>query len=142
MDITRIFTVICSFILIVCLTMCISTLVVLRNSIAEHEAVKEDAVELVESLDQSLESMKDMIDKYDQSVSVSVDSDKTNEQDAHFMIREVNGKIGVFTVDGVLLKVLEVSIDMLPQKDRELLADGITVGSWKELIAILQDFGE
>ena len=142
MDITRIFTVICSFILIVCLTMCISTLVVLRNSIAEHKAVKEDAVELVESLDQSLESMKDMIDKYDQSVSVSVDSEKTNEQDAHFMIREVNGKIGVFTVDGVLLKVLEVSIDMLPQKDRELFADGITVGSWKELIAILQDFGE
>ena len=142
MDMSKIFTVICCFILIVCLTLCISTLVVLRNSIAENEAVQNDALELVQNLDASLENMNQTLKEHDESISVSVDDDRPVIQLESFVIRQINGKIGVYTSDGILLRVLDISLDMLPRRDREMLTEGITVGSLKELMALIQDYTE
>ena len=140
MEFSKIFIIICSFILIVCLTLCISTLVVLRNSIAENEAVQDSAIELVSNLDQCISTMN-------QNMSTAVDQDsmQTNKEKPvitadRFCVKETNGKIGIYTVDGTLLKVLDISVDALPQADRELLKNGITIGSWKELISLIQDY--
>ena len=138
MDVSKILTVLCCFILIVCFTLCISTLVVLRNAIDEHAAVQSSAQGLVESLDACVADLNEAMTK-DDSVSASADANK-NPSLLSFVLKESNGKIAVYASDGTLLKLLDVSVSSLPKAERDALAKGITVSSWKELIAILQDY--
>ena len=57
-----------------------------------------------------------------------------------FYLREANGKIGVFTEQGYLVRMLTVDVAMLPEADRLALSDGICVTSWRELIALIEDY--
>ena len=57
-----------------------------------------------------------------------------------YVVREYNGKIGVFSSDGGLLRTVSVMVSALPVKDRDALAAGIHVTSFSELNALLEDF--
>ena len=139
MDTAKMLMILCCFVLIVCLTLCISTLVVLRNAIEENGAVQSNAKELVSELDGCVANLNEAIVK-DDSISASADAEKEDGLYSAFCVRESNGLIGVYTSDGTLLKLLDVSVDSLPQADREALAKGITVNSWRELISLMQDY--
>ena len=130
MDTAKILIILCCFILIVCLTFCISTLTVLRNTIDESRAVQTEAAGLVDEMESLL------LDYRENSIPVLGDTSDTD----HFVLRELDGRIGIYTIDGYLLHVLNVSVDTLPQADREALTAGIPLSSWKELISWIQDY--
>ena len=139
MDISKLLSILCCFILTVCLTLCISTLVVLRNAIDENSAVNGEAEALVDKLDGCIDELNEAITQKD-SVSASVDTDTDVNIEGGFFLRESNGVIGVYTTDGTLLHLLDVSVNTLPSADREALKKGIKVSSWRELISLIQDY--
>lgn len=59
-----------------------------------------------------------------------------------WMVREHNGKIGIFTLDGTLIKELDTYIKTLPEADRRLLGEGICVRSKAELNSLIEDYTE
>ena len=140
MDASKILLVICAFALIVCLTLCITTLAVLRNAVAENGTLQSEATALVERLDGCVERLDGYTpEAEDGSIEVSGGAD-TSKVEKGFCLRESNGSIGVYTTDGYLIKVLDVSPSTLPKTAREALQKGITVGSWEELIGMIQDY--
>ena len=139
MDISKLLAVLCCFVLIVCLTLSITTLVVLRNAVAENGALQNEAEALVAELNGCVDVLNQSIEQ-ENSVPTVSDTAQTDVLSDAFCIREVNGTIGVYTSDGYLIRLLEVNVDTLPQKDREALKKGIVINSWRELIAIIQDY--
>ena len=72
----------------------------------------------------------------------SIPHDTASYDDEGWIIREYNGIIGVFTHNGVFLRSIDTHIKTLPKADRELLREGISVKTRKELIAIIEDYTE
>ena len=60
--------------------------------------------------------------------------------DESFWVREHEGIIGVFGIDGELEYTVEVYIKTLPEKDRQLLKNGIYAADKEELLEILGDY--
>ena len=132
MDTSKILLILCCFILVVCLTLAISSLTVLRNAVEESLAVWADAEALVDRMDELVESFPE------EALPVLGNPEETGA-DA-FYLCEVNGHIAIYTGDGNLLKILDVNLDSLPPADREALSDGIHLSSWRDLIARVQDY--
>lgn len=57
-----------------------------------------------------------------------------------WIIKEYEGRIGVFSEDGVLLEVIDIYVKTLPETDKNLLRDGIRVNSEQALKAIVEDY--
>lgn len=139
MDISKLLTVLCCFVLIVCLTLSITTLIVLRNAVAENSVLQKEAEALVAELDGCVDVLNQNISVED-SLPTSTEPSTTDAPSESFCVREVNGKIGVYTSEGYLIRLLDVAVETLPQADREALKSGILVSSWQELIAVMQDY--
>ncbi len=67
---------------------------------------------------------------------------ESDTESAGWMVREHNGKIGIFTLDGTLLKELDTYVKTLPKADRKLLGEGICVRSKEELNSLIEDYTE
>lgn len=139
MDTSKIFTVICSFVLVVCLVLSITTLVVLRNAVEENDVLQQNAQTLVNTLDDCVNALNETSAK-ESSVPTSAGTEETDVLYDAFCVREVNGKIGIYTSDGYLIRLLDVQVETLPEADREALSKGICVNSWRELISMIQDY--
>ena len=139
MDTSKILLIICAFALIVCLTLCITTLAVLRNAVAENGTLQSEATVLVQKLDECVDRLDEVTPEQNASIEVSGGTDTTDTAEG-FCLRESNGSIGVYTTDGYLVKLLDVSVSTLPFAARQALQKGITVGSWEELIGLIQDY--
>ena len=70
------------------------------------------------------------------------DSDITQSaaEDYVRIVKEYEGKIGIFTEDGALVNIIDVYVKTLPETDRRLLREGIKVLSEQELRSITQDY--
>lgn len=73
-------------------------------------------------------------DQTDEELATSI------ELDPSFVLRAHDGKIGVFTAEGYLIRTVDVDIQTLPAADRNALESGIYVFSKKELDAKIEDF--
>ena len=137
MDISKLFTAICSLVLIVCLTLSITTLVVLRNAIDENKQVQNEAERLVDELDQSLVRLENSVNK-------NADTDKELPANAStsesYVIRAYNGKIGAYTSSGSLIYLIDYDVSLLPKSARGALEKGIEVESLEALQQILMDY--
>lgn len=62
----------------------------------------------------------------------------------HYVLREKNGNIAVFSVDQInkeeLVQITDISIEYLEEEDLEKLKSGIYINSKKELNKTLEDF--
>ena len=76
----------------------------------------------------------------DEKQVIAEESDTAPQNTALYILREYNGKIGVFSADGGLLKTVSVMVSSLPAQDKTALAAGISVSSYEELHALLEDF--
>jgi len=144
MDASKIFTILCAFLLVICLVLSITALIVMRNAVSESQTWHDRAAVLVSNLNTLLEN----VDESDDSVSTSTDSD-TNEPSTdvdvlynRFTMRETEGKIGVYTEEGYLIRLIDVNVKTLPKEEQDRLLDGISVNSWRELIELMQDYEE
>ena len=57
------------------------------------------------------------------------------------VLRAYEGKIGVFTPQGYLIRVLDVDLRTLPASDLAALEAGIEISSREELLERMEDFG-
>lgn len=57
-----------------------------------------------------------------------------------YTVKSYEGKIGIFTNSGTLVRVIDVYIKTLPKADRNLLEKGFVVADEAELRAIIEDY--
>ncbi len=131
---------ICAFILIVCLTLCITTLSVLRNAVAENGIVQESASSLVDDLNSCMDEMEELLQK-NNSMEVSVNSNPNESEKEQYLLRDAGGFVSIYTKDGYLIKSTETHTSTLPAADREALAKGIEADSWEKVLELLSDYG-
>lgn len=138
MDITKIFAVLCGFLLIICLTLSITCLVVMRNAVEETSLWQGRAEALVNELDGCVQSMKDM-DNEDIPVLAPNEDDK-KEDTTRYCLRLNNDRLGIYDAEGYLVKDLETRVPLLPTKERERLSAGVWANSWAEMQKLVQDY--
>jgi hypothetical protein len=138
MDITKIFTILCGFLLIICLTLSITCLVVMRNAVDETSFWQDRAEELVGELGGCVQAMKDM-ESEDVPVIAPEETDKEKES-TRYCLRLDGDSIGIYDTDGYLIKNLHTSVSILPQKEREKLTAGIWTESCGEMQKLVQDY--
>lgn len=136
MDLSRFFTVLCTFLLLICLTFSITALVSLRNVIAENRVLQNETMVL-------LEKLKEVGIENKESVSVSTDKDPPTVEKPMaygYCMKAVSGIIGIFTPEGEPIRTLNTNVSLLPSSDREALKKGIFVETWKEMLELIQDY--
>lgn len=137
MELSRIISVMCVFLLSVCLILSVYTVTVMRNTVNESQAIY---LEMQSFLDdqEATEPQDNQLQSEEQETESSVPVDILADQ---FCMREVNGRIAIYSGDGYLIRILDIPVDTLPSADRLALRQGIQVSSWKEVLALMQDFG-
>ena len=138
MDVTKIFAILCGFLLIICLTLSITCLVVMRNAVDETSAWQNRAEALVNELDGCVQAIKE-IETEDLAV-IAPDNGENNLESIHYCLRLEKNHLGIFDGDGYLIKTLEINPILLPEKEREKLAEGICVDSWAKMQKSIQDY--
>ena len=137
MDVTKIFAVLCGFLLIVCLTLSITCLVVMRNAVTEAEGWQARAEDLVGVLDGCVQVMQNT-DTEDIPVIAPDDTEK--EKNTRYCLRSEGDTLCIFDADGYLIKRSDIRLSLLPQKEREKLTSGIWTNSWEQADRLLQDY--
>lgn len=66
-------------------------------------------------------------------------SDTTN-QETSYIVKSHKGKIGIFSSNGDLIRIIDVYINTLPIADREMLEEGINIKNVDELRDIIEDY--
>ena len=137
MDITKIFALLCGFLLIICLTLSITCLVVMRNAVDETSVWQGRAEALVDELGGCVQAMRDM-----EAEDVPVLAPDTgNKEDAtRYCLRLDGDSIGVYDAKGYLIKSTQMRASLLPAQERERLTNGIWVDSWLEMQRLVQDY--
>ena len=138
MDITKIFAVLCGFLLIICLTLSITCLVVMRNAVEETSVWQGRAEALVAELGGCVEAMRDM-ENGDLPVLAPDNADKEKEN-TRYCLRMDREFLAIYDADGYLIKRSETDASLLPKKEQEKLMAGIWVESWAEAGRLLQDY--
>ncbi|MBQ8850381.1 MAG: hypothetical protein IJ011_08640 [Clostridia bacterium] len=59
-----------------------------------------------------------------------------------WQIKDYNGKIGVFDIDGKLIQVIDTYVKTLPEVDRAEIEEGFWVNSEKELYSIIEAYSD
>ncbi len=136
MDISRIISVSCVFLLALCLILSICVMSFLKNAVTESTQACLEVQELLETVSTHVETPSHTAE--DTMVDSSIPTDVLYHQ---FCMRESNGKIAIYTSDGYLVKTLDLVVDTLPEADQSALREGISVSSWREVLALIQDFG-
>ena len=136
MDISRIISVSCVFLLALCIILSICVMAVLRNTVKESTEACMEVEALLERANEHLELPQDT----DENTEVD-NSIPTDVLYHTFCMREANGKIAIYTSDGYLVKTLDLPVATLPKADQSALREGISVSSWREVLALIQDFG-
>ncbi len=70
------------------------------------------------------------------------DTEKDPTEERVWIIREYEGRIGVFSEDGALLDVIDIYTKTLPETDKNLLREGIRITSEQALRAIIEDYSD
>lgn len=138
MDITKIFAALCGFLLIVCLTLSITCLVVMRNAVEETTSWQARAEELVGVLDGCVQAMQN-VEAEDIPV-IAPDGNEKTEDITRYCLRTDGDSIGIYDADGYLIKKSDARVVLLPQKEREKLTVGIWTDSWAEADRLLHDY--
>ncbi len=137
MDVTKIWTVLCAFLLLICLTLAITSLVVLRNAVAETDAWHSRATALTDELEACIAVFGEERDSYPTGAVPDTEVDVLYNR---FCIRETGGKIGIYSDEGYLVRLLDTPVSTLPSEERRALEKGITVNSWEELFERIQSY--
>ncbi len=124
MDLTKLFLILCVVLLCVSMILCFSTYLFVHQSWI-------------------LVSSEKVLEESDPTQSLPIPDDTpTDILVQNFCVRETGGRIAIYTGDGYLVRYLDVEVSLLPTEDQEALKKGITLSSWKELLALIEDYTE
>ncbi len=139
MEISKIFTIICASLLALCLTIAVTTLTVLRNATDESRELQKEMLVNAEELESCITVLNDL-SKEESIPTGSTPSAGNNTEEYGFVLREANGMIGIYAATGELISTLDISINSLPEGEREALAHGIEAKNLKELLQLIEDY--
>ncbi|MBQ9131204.1 MAG: hypothetical protein IJX62_01860 [Clostridia bacterium] len=134
---------ICSTVsVLLCLFMTVVSLFFLQDLTEDSRLQRENLQLLVQEFE-SFAKDQNTSTNTDGSISTSTGAAGTTaeSESTSFCIKAVNGKIGIYTADGYLVRLLDLDVATLPQRERQALEKGISMNSWQELLALLQDYG-
>lgn len=109
-------------------------------SILNGELLRIAADERVDELQLSLSRLESTADHL--SALVVADQEKEEVEVGSFkkfILREHGGKVAIFSPSGELLRELDIFVRTLPERDRELLREGIEIDSIDDLYSLIQD---
>lgn len=138
MEISKLLTAVCIFLLLICTVFCTTALVSLRNAIAEHDTLQQKASDLISDMDACLLRLEGS-NRFSEQEAGDASVNASLPQSS-FCLRESNGFLCIYTADGELIECLNIPTATLPQSERERLATGISCADWQELIRRLQDY--
>ena len=104
---------------------------------------------LLQSLRQSKETKREgetkeiyvYLPQEDSTPESEAESDSEAEKkEEEYLVREYRGQIGVFSADGTLLEILDTYVKTLPEADRALLGEGISIKTKEELNSLIEDY--
>lgn len=126
----------------------VSAVTVLRSTVAEANEARERAelvlAELRRASDRSsIPAQAAPVDPPPEAEAIpptDTAAPSTAEPDRTFVFRAHEGRIGIFTAEGYLIRTLDVDVRTLPSVDRDALEnDGMTVRSREEMDALIED---
>ncbi len=85
----------------------------------------------------TVKSRADAAENADISNIVAVE---VKDSEPIYFLRELDGRIGIFSEDNVLIETLDVSVMTLPKTDRESLREGIAVRGTENLNSLKEDY--
>ena len=138
MDVTKIFAILCGFLLIVCLTLAITCLTVMRNAVDETTLWQGRAEALVNELDGCVAAMKEL-ENEDLPV-LAPEENEMNDGPLRYCLRLDGDSLGVYDADGFLIEQPKIQVALLPPQERKKLSAGVWVENWKELQQLVQDY--
>ena len=141
MGLSKLFLFLGAGLLAVCLVLSITTLQVLRNAISENDLIQENAYSLVGELNGCVRSLNELATPI---IPVNRDEDDPPSQEASasatsYWCRAAGDYVGLYDSEGKLLKLSEIKVSSLPASMREELQRGISLSSWEDVLALLQD---
>lgn len=135
MNWTRVILILCVFLLCACLVFAVTALTALRNAVSEIARVREEVGETAPpSGETETAASETETETAEPSQQVGVLYDR-------FCVREVGGRVAVYTASGELIRLTDVAVAALPKADRDALRDGISLQSWREVLSLLEDLG-
>ena len=138
MDITKIFAILCGFLLVICLTLSITCLVVMRNAVEETSVWQGRAESLVNELGGCIATMKE-VENEDVAVIAPEEEEKSAPAN-RYCLRLVDDRIGIYDADGFLIEELQMQTSLLPPSERQVLLAGIWAKSWADVQKLVQDY--
>ena len=135
-DISAMVAVLCVFLLALCLVLSISTLTVLRRTVEESNAALLEAHAYLRAWEDSLSPPQAMPE--DTAVNASP---APTPAEAGYWIRAVHQRVAVYTADGELVYLTDISPALLPKADRDALQAGIYTATWGEMRELITDYG-
>ena len=138
MDVTKIFAILCGFLLIVCLTLAITCLTVMRNAVDETAVWQERAEALVNELDGCMQVMKEA--EAEDLPVIAPENSEDNAPRNRYCLRLEGERIGIYDADGFLIEELKTEATLLPKAERQKLLDGVWAEDWKALQKLVQDY--
>lgn len=137
MNRARIILILCVSLLCVCLVFAITALTALRNAVAETGQVRREAQSMLSDFDVVLREAQDAA----AGTTTPDDAQQVGVLYDRFCVCESGGQVAIYTESGELVRLTGISVAALPKSDRDALRDGIRFTSWKEVLALLQDWG-
>ena len=137
MDASKILSIGSAVALAVCLILSIIGLTRIEKSIDQNTALQAEQDSMLEILENEMNQTEPTTQ--DNAVSIPT-ATPDNTATGGYRIQSVGDKIGVYTLDGHLVRLIDVNPATLPRIDREALENGITVDSWERALAYLSDY--
>lgn len=114
-------------------------------SVLNHEIAQFKADRTISQLENTLGSLEAKIDGLSVLVSANKNDTQANKNQTHspdykYLIKVQGGKVALFSSDGTLLREIEIPLRALPQKDRDMLSQGIKIKNDAELYSLIQDY--
>lgn len=137
MDLPRVLTALCLFLLSICLIFSFCALFSLRHALNDATLWQAEAQATIDKWNSQLQEQNTNSPQPSDPIDTDIPVDILYDC---FCIRDSGGKIAIYTDDGYLVRVLDIPVCMLPSADQEALQNGITLTSWKEVLALIEDF--
>ena len=140
MGLSKLFLLLGTGLLAVCLVLSITTLQVLRNAISENDLIQESAYSLIGELNGCVRALGEL-----STPVVPVESGQEEPATEvlasaeSFWLRTAGNGIGLYNAKGKLIKLLEMRVDSLPSSMREELQRGISFDSLEDVLELLRD---
>ncbi|MBQ9784645.1 MAG: hypothetical protein IJW29_04000 [Clostridia bacterium] len=135
MDATKIFTVLCACLLLICLILTVTSLLIMQKTLERGAAFQEQAAATVGAFLQGWRCPHQS--EHEEAPPADVEADVLYNR---FTLKETGGKIGVYSDEGYLIRTFDIDVSTLPPEAREGLRVGVTFHSWRELIALIEDY--